>query len=91
MYLYARKILQILKNKGLIAAVVGGYDLQTREHCAKYLSDFPVLGYLIDGLFLDGKTVHEIPYERVEDVISHTLVRTYGHCRAKKFLCHYVI
>ncbi|KAK7586178.1 hypothetical protein V9T40_004054 [Parthenolecanium corni] len=63
----------ILKNKGLIAAVAGGYDLMLRERCAKYMSEFPVLGYLIDGLFTDEIAAHEVPIDSVMKIISHTV------------------
>lgn len=67
--------LQILKNKGLIAVVVGGYDLLLRERCAKYMSKFDVLGYLIDGLFSDEIGAHEVPSDSAMKIISHTVVR----------------
>ncbi|XKL60379.1 hypothetical protein PGB90_001395 [Kerria lacca] len=62
-----------LCKKALIAPIEGGYDLTTRELCAKYLSNFPVVGYLIDGLYSDGASVHKIPFHSVEKIIDHTL------------------
>lgn len=46
-----------------------------RERCAKYMSEFPVLGYHIDGLFTDEIPAHEVPIDSVMKIISHTLVR----------------
>lgn len=66
---------QVLKNKGLIAPLVGGYDPSLREECAKFMADFPVLGYSIDGLYTDFKTVPSVCHKTIENILSYSLVK----------------
>ncbi|XP_065201571.1 queuine tRNA-ribosyltransferase accessory subunit 2-like [Planococcus citri] len=61
-----------LKNIGLIAPIEGGYDKSLRERCVNHMAKFPVTGYLIDGLYTDGKTVNDIPFESVKKIVQHT-------------------
>lgn len=63
----------VLKNKGLIAPLVGGYDPSLREECAKFMADFPVLGYSIDGLYTDFKTVPSVCHKTIENILSYSL------------------
>lgn len=73
---------QVLKNKGLIAPLVGAYDPSLREECAKFMANFPVLGYSIDGLYTDCKTVPSICHKTIENILSYSLVKiTYPYLK----------
>jgi queuine/archaeosine tRNA-ribosyltransferase len=66
----------VLKNKGLIAPISGGYDIELRERCARHMSSFPVLGFLLDGFFMNGVAALVLPHDTVIDIVSKTLVST---------------
>lgn len=66
----------VLRNSFLIAPIVGGYCLKSREQCLKaVLQDTnDVSGYLIDGLHNNGPEVELIPFEDIEKIVENTIV-----------------
>lgn len=64
----------ILKNKGFLGAIEGGYDLQAREKSIKYMENTPILGYLIDGLHRNGPETINIDTDEIRPVVEHSLV-----------------
>lgn len=70
----------ILKNKGFLGSVEGGYDLQARENSIKYMEGKPILGYIIDGLHKSGIETQKISIEQVKPVIEHSLVNKKNFC-----------
>ncbi|XP_011495304.1 PREDICTED: queuine tRNA-ribosyltransferase subunit QTRTD1 homolog isoform X2 [Ceratosolen solmsi marchali] len=63
----------VLKNKGFLAPIEGGYNLQAREKCIKYMKDKPILGYIIDGLHKNGIDTQNIYFDEIKHVIQHSL------------------
>lgn len=64
----------ILKSKGILGPVEGGYNLQAREESIDYLKDKPLAGFVIDGLHNNGPTVQNISSEQIKEVVHHTIV-----------------
>ena len=64
----------ILKRKGILGAIEGGYDLRARDLSIEYLKGKPLAGFIIDGLHNNGPEVEEIPSEQIKDVVQHTVV-----------------
>jgi len=64
----------VLKSKGILGAIEGGYNLQAREEFISYLKDKPLMGFVIDGLHNNGPEVQNISSEQVKQVIEHTIV-----------------
>jgi queuine tRNA-ribosyltransferase subunit QTRTD1 len=64
----------VLKNKGFLGSIEGGYNLQARENCIKYMEDKPILGYIIDGLHKNGIETQNIGIDEIKHVIEHSLV-----------------
>ncbi|KAK0074596.1 hypothetical protein PV325_008106 [Microctonus aethiopoides] len=64
---------EIMKNRGLIGPVEGGYDLEARERSIKYLLDKNLNGFVIDGLHINGPSVQKIQYESIKNVVQHTI------------------
>ena len=65
---------EILKSKGFLGSVVGGYDLEAREKSIKYLRDKQLEGYVIDGLHINGSGVEKMSFEKIKNIIEHTMV-----------------
>ncbi|KAH0946504.1 hypothetical protein HN011_003238 [Eciton burchellii] len=63
----------ILKSKGILGSIEGGYNLQAREEFISYLKDKPLTGFVIDGLHNNGPEVQDISSEQVKQVIKHTI------------------
>ncbi|OXU32290.1 hypothetical protein TSAR_007066 [Trichomalopsis sarcophagae] len=63
----------ILKNKGFLGSIEGGYNLQAREKSIKYMEGKPLLGYMIDGLHKNGIEVQNISIDQIKPVIEHSL------------------
>jgi len=66
----------ILKSKGILGPVEGGYNLQAREESIAYLKDKPLAGFVIDGLHNNGPSVQNISSEQIKQVVQHTIVST---------------
>jgi len=64
----------VLKSKGILGPIEGGYNLQAREESISYLKDKPLTGFVIDGLHNNGPEVQDISSEQVKQVIKHTIV-----------------
>jgi queuine tRNA-ribosyltransferase subunit QTRTD1 len=64
----------VLKSKGILGSIEGGYNLQAREEFISYLKDKPLTGFVIDGLHNNGPEVQDISSEQVKQVIKHTIV-----------------
>ncbi|KAJ8667293.1 hypothetical protein QAD02_008955 [Eretmocerus hayati] len=64
---------EILKNKGLLGSVQGGYNLHARENYINFLKDQPLLGYVIDGLHTNGISTENITMDQIRAVIEHCL------------------
>lgn len=65
---------KVLKSKGILGSVEGGYDLQAREESVDYLKDKPLAGFVIDGLHNNGPSVQNISSEQIKQVVRHTIV-----------------
>lgn len=63
----------ILKSKGILGPVEGGYNLQAREESIDYLKDKPLAGFVIDGLHNNGPDVQNISLEQIKQVVQHTV------------------
>lgn len=66
----------VLKESFLIAPIVGGYCVKSREECLKVvLQDCKnVSGYLIDGLHNNGPEVELIPFDDIRNIVEFTIV-----------------
>ena len=64
----------VLKNKGFLGAIEGGYCLQAREKSIKYMDGKPILGYIMDGLHKNGIETQNIGIDQIKPVIEHSLV-----------------
>lgn len=65
----------VLRNKGFLGAVEGGYNLKAREESIKYMEGKELLGYVIDGLHTNGIETEQITTDQIESVVKHSLVR----------------
>lgn len=66
----------VLKSKGILGPVEGGYNLQAREESINDLKDKPLAGFVIDGLHNNGPSVQNISSEQIKQVVQHTIVST---------------
>lgn len=65
---------KILRNKGILAAVEGGYNLEARIRSIKNLEGIDFAGYVIDGLHNNGPETEKINFQMIENVIRNTIV-----------------
>lgn len=65
---------EALKSSEILAAIEGGYDIESRTTSINYLKDKPLIGYIIDGLHNNGPDVKEILSEQITEVVQHTNV-----------------
>lgn len=65
---------EVLRNKGFLGSVEGGYNLQAREQSIKYMENKQLLGYVIDGLHKNGIETANICIDQIRPVVEHTLV-----------------
>ncbi|KAL6261637.1 hypothetical protein P5V15_006725 [Pogonomyrmex californicus] len=63
----------VLKSKGILGSVEGGYNLQAREESIGYLKDKPLAGFVIDGLHNNGPDVQNISSKQIKQVVQHTI------------------
>ncbi|KAG5324998.1 QTRT2 ribosyltransferase, partial [Pseudoatta argentina] len=63
----------ILKSKGILGPVEGGYNLQARKESIDYLKDKPLAGFVIDGLHNNGPDVQNISSEQIKQVVQYTI------------------
>lgn len=70
------KTSDILKHSLIIAAVEGGFCLQSRERCIRGLvkNANDIGGFLIDGLHNNGPEVELLQFEEIKDIIEKTIV-----------------
>ncbi|XP_046734390.1 queuine tRNA-ribosyltransferase accessory subunit 2 [Diprion similis] len=64
---------EVLRNKGILGAVGGGYNTTARELSIKNLEGKNLAGYVIDGLHNNGPETEKIPFQSVEDIVKHTI------------------
>ncbi|XP_021922136.1 queuine tRNA-ribosyltransferase accessory subunit 2 isoform X2 [Zootermopsis nevadensis] len=64
---------EVLKKSAILGVVEGGYSIEGREKSAKYLADFPVFGYVIDGLHKNGPDVENLTFEDVREILEESL------------------
>lgn len=65
-----------LKNAFVLAPVVGGYCLKSRQKCLEALQPYinDAQGFLIDGLHNNGPEVEFIPFEEVKPIVQAVVV-----------------
>ncbi|XP_014215134.1 queuine tRNA-ribosyltransferase accessory subunit 2 [Copidosoma floridanum] len=63
----------VLRNKGFLGAVVGGYNLQARAESIKHMEGKELLGCVIDALHRNGIETQGITIDQVKPVIEHSL------------------
>jgi queuine tRNA-ribosyltransferase subunit QTRTD1 len=66
--------LQVLKKSAILGVVEGGYNIEGRAKSAKYLSNSPVFGYVIDGLHKNGPDVEKLTFGDVKPILEECLV-----------------
>ena len=64
----------ILKNKGILGAVTGGFNLEEREKSIKHMENKPLVGYILDGIHRNGFHIHKIKTMQIKHVIDHSVV-----------------
>lgn len=65
---------KVMRSRGILGPVEGGYDTVARERSVKYLRDKQVEGYVIDGLHTNGAEVRNIGFESIRHIVEHTMV-----------------
>ncbi|XP_043248264.1 queuine tRNA-ribosyltransferase accessory subunit 2 isoform X1 [Colletes gigas] len=63
---------KILESVGILGAIEGGYDIETRTMSINDLKDKPIIGYVIDGLHNNGPNVQNISLEQIKEIMKHT-------------------
>lgn len=62
----------VLKSKGILAAIEGGYNLEARKDSIEFTKDQPLDGFVIEGLHNNGPDVQNITLEQIEQVVKCT-------------------